>query len=123
MPPSYASAAATVGAVGAVDVSLAAEGLYGKQPQLKHGVACPPAIGDRDCESFAVLGSDCIWHNASAAIGAAAGKLVLVPNIWPGACGPGLHVCIQPRMAHSPVLSPLTKRIVPCLSVCLPAYL
>ena len=49
---------------------LKAEGLYGAPPVLNASVSCPPAIGAKNCESFAVLGADCVWRNATATLGA-----------------------------------------------------
>lgn len=66
MSPQYLSSAE--GADGSITVKLAEAGLYGASPVLNDTVTCPPAIGSENCESFAVLGPDCVWHNATATI-------------------------------------------------------
>ena len=67
MPPQYASSSASAAGI---TVRLKAEGLYGAPPVLNASVSCPPAIGAKNCESFAVLGADCVWRNATATLGA-----------------------------------------------------
>ena len=66
MPPQYASSSTT--AASGVTVKLSAAGLYGAPPVLQ-SAACPKAIGEVNCESFAVIDSSCAWHNATASIG------------------------------------------------------
>ena len=81
MPPQYVSSHAGA-AAGTVLVKLAAEGLYGSPPVVNQSVACPPAIGEINCESFALLGSDCVWRNASATIDSASGGLLITADSW-----------------------------------------
>eukprot|EP01034_Spumella_vulgaris_P034888 gene34888-43018_t len=43
-----------------VDITFDA---FGSELQLNTSVVCPPAINKLSCESFAVLGSNCVWYS------------------------------------------------------------
>ena len=84
MPPQYTSSAA---AATGVTVKLSEKGLYGSAPVLQ-SAACPSAIGELNCESFAVIDSSCSWRKATASIGAG-GELLLAAAVGEPAASAG----------------------------------
>jgi hypothetical protein len=107
MPPQYSSSSAGPG--GVVTIKLADAGLYSAPPVLNSSVGCPPAIGAKNCESFAILGPDCVWHNATATIGSG-GTLLLKSE-------PPLKECLGSRASYAnwPVVTVTNKAGVPLL--------
>lgn len=111
-PPSYASAAPG-GASGSVLVTLAATGMYGSPPVVNSGVACPKSIGATECESFAVLGSDCVWRKAAASLKGSA--LLLTPAAGSWNASAGKAVGTRAYYANWPVVTVTSKAGVPLL--------
>ena len=112
MPPSFSSSVAT-GSGGVVAVTLAEEGCYGKGIIVNSSVVCPPSIGAADCESFAVLGSDCVWRNATAEAKPGERILTLTPADWPATAGK--PVGTRAYYANWPVVTATNAHGVPLL--------
>ena len=98
-------------------MTLASTGLYGSPPVVHAGVVCPNAVGAANCESFALLGSDCVWRTAVASLQGS--SLLLTAGSWNASAGAAVGT--RAYYANWPIVTVTNQAGVPLLPWAEPA--